>query len=293
MCAWADIPFDILMCICERLLDMKDVIFVSSVCKSWQPSFNVLSGKFKLPPHAPLLMLAEENKHVLSRIMNITHPSIEIRNMFVEKAVASADPWNSKVNDFNKECVIVTTYEIGLPAFVKLGDKVWTDVQIESRWYSDIVCYKGTFYVESTIDVFCLNIDGQQVPLATPIAAVPFCNKDCGHPIPYVTKSFDVFKLIKNKEISAKYEYMFEKVENLGHQALFLGDGASFSLPATSVNGCHGNCIYFTDDSTEYYVNTENGGGYDMGIYNLSNGIIDRHYKGQSLSYFCPPLWYI
>ncbi|KAM7267090.1 hypothetical protein ACFE04_009256 [Oxalis oulophora] len=231
--------------------------------------------------------------------------------------------------DFDPNCVIIVTYGIGFPAIVKIGLKAWIDIDMKYGWYSDIIYYKNQFYAGGQHQLFAGTIDGNQAPFATPIAHTPrnlvnihtqkYLVESVGElllvyrnfvgnvynnlppdsleislaEIPYWTMSFDVVKLIKKNENDDEHGYEFVKVETLGNQALFVGDGASFSLPATSLNGCRPDCIYFTDDSQDFYSLTKNGGGYDMGIYNLRDGSIEQHYKGESLSYFSTPLWYL
>ncbi|GMQ09069.1 hypothetical protein CsSME_00052555 [Camellia sinensis var. sinensis] len=45
-------------------------------------------------------------------------------------------------------------------------------------------------------------------------------------------------------------------------------------------------------DMYTYPVDNNPGGGKDMGVYNLEDGSKEPlNYKGQSLSYTCPPAW--
>ncbi|KAM7267819.1 hypothetical protein ACFE04_009985 [Oxalis oulophora] len=368
---WADIPFDILLGICNRLTDLKDAIVASSVCKSWQPSFSFLLPKFQSPPYTPLLFLAEKDIRGLSTTSNINdhtrtflnlsnrqkinlnlpatigkrclsvgygwlltvgldfqinlfHPftqrqislphlstfanqwdpeyetRIKIRNMFVHRAIASANPWNSEAEDFNKDCIIMTTYEIGLPAFAKIGDQAWTDVKTPSAWYSDVIYYKSRFYFVCGLGVFAcsISIDGQQVSDAIRVA--PISQHVGGINQKYLVESCGELFLVgrgfggEGASLSIPdYEYEYETVKNIGNQAFFLGEGASFSIPANSVNGCHQNCIYFTDDCFDFYPRTKHGAGYDIGRYNIEDATFDHHYEVGSFSYFSPPMWYL
>ena len=83
------------------------------------------------------------------------------------------------------------------------------------------------------------------------------------------------------------------KVDSLGDQALFVGDSSSLSLTALSLNGIKPNCIYVIDDDLLVFHCTHNGGGFDMGMFSMENATIKPLYSGQSLSFFCSPLWYI
>lgn len=81
------------------------------------------------------------------------------------------------------------------------------------------------------------------------------------------------------------------ETRQLGDGALFLGANASLSVQASQFPGIKPNHIYFTDDCYEAYSDYEEGGGLDMGVFNLSNGTFDHHYKGLFLNRFTPPIW--
>ncbi|KAM7257441.1 hypothetical protein ACFE04_013182 [Oxalis oulophora] len=218
------------------------------------------------------------------------------------KAVASADPWNYETHNFNSDCVIMIIHEKGSPSIAKLGDKVWTKIKTPPRQYFDVIYYKSQMYAISEYFMYACNIDGHQVPWTNEIASNPenlaggthkYLVESDGELLvvfrcykgylyeedpmdedrertmktPYMTRSFEVVKFVKKNES----EYDFEKVETLGDRSLFVGDGASFSISATSINGCHGDCIYFTDDHMEYYSSRNKGKGNDMGVYNLKD----------------------
>ncbi|KAL3498489.1 hypothetical protein ACH5RR_041221 [Cinchona calisaya] len=103
----------------------------------------------------------------------------------------------------------------------------------------------------------------------------------------YGATNFGVIQLDLNKSI-------WEKVTSLGEKAIFLGHNSAFSVDATSFSGViKSNCIYFTDDCIEAYFHTQSqqGGGKDMGIYNLEDGKIERFDNVQSFSLICPPVW--
>ena len=255
-----------------------------------------------------------------------------LRDMFVSKFVLSRSPWNSLTHEYDGDCVIVASYEESNKlAFTRPGYKAWID--IESSWcrcFVDIAFYKGKFYVvEHRGEVSVCCIDNNEKARIETIAAAPkeiinlaqlylvessgdlllvqrirggflyscfedeFEKQDMINDNQYVTIGFTVLKLKRCTEAGSKYKYNWVKADNLGDQALFVGDNKSVSLSASSFNGCKANCIYFTDDSLFDYDVTINGGGYDMGIFSMEDGTIKDHYPGQSLSYFSTPLWYI
>ncbi|PIA64859.1 hypothetical protein AQUCO_00100373v1 [Aquilegia coerulea] len=82
--------------------------------------------------------------------------------------------------------------------------------------------------------------------------------------------------------------------------AVFVGNNDFFSLSASNVPGCKGNCIYFTDDCLDQFVS--NGyldcleddiyGGHDIGMYNNETDAFDRFYPSESNLIKPPPLWF-
>ncbi|KAK6795234.1 hypothetical protein RDI58_008687 [Solanum bulbocastanum] len=77
----------------------------------------------------------------------------------------------------------------------------------------------------------------------------------------------------------------------IGDRALFLGANASRSVQASQFPGLKPNRIYFTNDYCESYLAYVQGGGLDMGIFNLGDGTIQPHNDRVSLSPVCPPTW--
>lgn len=101
----------------------------------------------------------------------------------------------------------------------------------------------------------------------------------------YGTSEFKVFEIdVEQGEYS--------EVESLGNRALFLGYSAPLSLDTSGYPGLVPNSIYFTDDTYDLFIyNLPEGEGKDMGIYNLGDKSIQPHYRGNSLSLVCPPVW--
>ena len=85
----------------------------------------------------------------------------------------------------------------------------------------------------------------------------------------------------------------WKEITNVGERAIFVGHNGAFSIDATSFpNVIKPNCIYFTDDAIEAYTFTQQGGGKDMGVYNLEDGgRIERFDGVQSFSLIGPPVW--
>ncbi|CAL1386337.1 unnamed protein product [Linum trigynum] len=103
----------------------------------------------------------------------------------------------------------------------------------------------------------------------------------------YETIKFTVYKL--NEETN-----QWGEIKSIGDYALFLGMNTSACLSTQDHSGYKPDCIYFTDDSFEKHVRRRRG-GYDMGIYHLSDGTIEslcciNLYENPSLVW-PPPVW--
>ncbi|CAA2961550.1 Hypothetical predicted protein [Olea europaea subsp. europaea] len=107
----------------------------------------------------------------------------------------------------------------------------------------------------------------------------------------YYTTGFSVLRLDECHEEGNNYAYRLTEVTSLGDQALFIGSNVSTSIASSEC--IKPNCIYFTDDNCELYLDEPGGGGHDMGIFNMENGTIQLNYAGESRSYISPPLWCI
>ncbi|KAL3499667.1 hypothetical protein ACH5RR_038760 [Cinchona calisaya] len=74
-----------------------------------------------------------------------------------------------------------------------------------------------------------------------------------------------------------------KEIKNLGSRALFIGRNASISLEvldnklAPMIKPNH---IYFTDDCWEEYMEIPEGGGLNMGVFNMETGAIETFYEG-------------
>ncbi|GKE58078.1 putative F-box protein, partial [Tanacetum coccineum] len=82
----------------------------------------------------------------------------------------------------------------------------------------------------------------------------------------------------------------WSKLGSLGDKAVFLGFNSSFAVDAGE--GVKADCIYFTDDLYEPYRDLPDGGGGDVGVYNMFDGSIEAIF-GSKESVFrgSPPLW--
>ncbi|KAH7840253.1 hypothetical protein Vadar_014786 [Vaccinium darrowii] len=230
---------------------------------------------------------------------------------FVHKAVLSSHP--EKSDDY----VLVVIYgRCRFLAFWRPGAMSWAKVYAGTNSFYDIIFHKGLFYgVVSTGRVLAFDVWG---PVAWPVLELPsryifqvkqpfivesageiliviqdaslpdFCDDDyfvyddrdtsrvgdriCG---------FKVFKAFLSEE-------MWVEITSLGDNALLLGDNASISIDASKFPGIKANCIYYTEDSWEFY---ERGEVKDACIYYLEDGSRSSCYEGESFNSSCPPMW--
>ncbi|KAJ4713311.1 F-box protein [Melia azedarach] len=109
----------------------------------------------------------------------------------------------------------------------------------------------------------------------------------------YGTYDFQVFEV---KLLSSSSSSSWTEIKDLENKSIFVGHNSTF-FKASHISGCKPNCIYFADDFIESYffrsIEGENpeGGGRDMGIYNIEDGSIIPHFKGKSVDFLSPPMW--
>ncbi|KAL9993749.1 hypothetical protein Hdeb2414_s0008g00267881 [Helianthus debilis subsp. tardiflorus] len=100
---------------------------------------------------------------------------------------------------------------------------------------------------------------------------------------PYSTKSFQCFELSLD-------DGKWSKITSLGDKSVFLGFNSSFAMNAG--RGMKPDCIYFTDDHYEPYLDLPDGGGGDVGVYHMFDGSIEAMFDSQeSVFRGSPPLW--
>ncbi|XP_044485114.1 F-box protein SKIP23-like [Mangifera indica] len=234
---------------------------------------------------------------VISRVVEPTR----LHALSISKFVLSANPMST--SDY---MVMVLCGAGGDIAYCKPGDKSW--IPIESTVYNyDITYYKGLYY--------SINDEGQIMQcdltkkVSVEVAQMP--HQKSLQSVLYIMESVGVLIVVERKiyeEDGEEGSYgttgfkVFQvdlgnnnwtEVKDLGNRALFLGFNSSFSEEALY---CKANCIYFTDDCYEFYLNEEfhpKGGGKDIGIYNILDGSIEPHFHFQdnSYSFVNPPMW--
>ncbi|KAL8107085.1 hypothetical protein AgCh_023761, partial [Apium graveolens] len=101
----------------------------------------------------------------------------------------------------------------------------------------------------------------------------------------YRTTHFDVWRLdLKYCDSLEIPSCTLTEENSLGNEAIFVGRGASFSVPSSKT--IKPNSIYFMDDKWQSY---RRGGGCDMGIFDIEHRTIEPHFEGKPLDCISPP----
>ncbi|RHN55272.1 hypothetical protein MtrunA17_Chr5g0415901 [Medicago truncatula] len=186
----------------------------------------------------------------------------------VHKVTLSVDPITSP-NDYVVAGIYTTRSSL---AFIKAGQEFWTYIQDTDHFgFIDITFYKGLVYALWMVRRF--------------INRVKNINKG--------TNSLHVFKL----ELNDKGDKLMHlsKLESLGDNVLFVGDGDSMSVSTSYFSSyLQKDSIYYSDNYYNEVPVPYPRGPFDMGIYNIKHGSFGVHcpYK----SYFkgmAPPIWVV
>ncbi|XP_060206837.1 probable F-box protein At1g65740 [Lycium barbarum] len=243
---------------------------------------------------------------------------------FVQKAVLSGNPCHT--SDY---VLMVIEGHYQFLSFWRPGDLLWTRIRKPAYFphISDVVYFSGHFYAvsyngcvqvcavvgnESTKSRIIAHlapwIDGKYYILES-LGSLFVVSQD-GVDIRYVKDDRERIPLThiqgEDDEEEKMYTYKTRNflvfqidldtckttlTRDLGDRAFFLGANASLSVQASQFPGIKPNHIYFTDNCLGAYLHFEEGGGLDMGVFNLADGSIQPHYDGVSLSRVCPPIW--
>ncbi|GMI67277.1 SKP1/ASK-Interacting protein 23, F-box/DUF295 Ancestral 11 [Hibiscus trionum] len=237
-----------------------------------------------------------------------------VRNGFLDKVILSSSPQSKE--DF----VAVAIYGnfSGL-AYCKRGSKKWSF--LDRRQCCDVIFHQQQLYAVYTDGSVMVCDIHSSLPKMTPFVpklseslttrfylvesfgGLIMVHRDVGTvsesdvvsdpdslpPPMYKTCGFRIFKL--DTTCGEWYE-----IQSIGDDMLFLGWNSSFSLSCKNFPAYAGNCIYFTDDNLIYHYEGIVG-GFDIGIFNLSDGSI-QHLPGyktcdSELSIWPPPIWFM
>ncbi|XP_027343354.1 F-box protein At2g26160-like [Abrus precatorius] len=179
------------------------------------------------------------------------HQSWACSTSMFKKVVAS---------DMRDNLSVIALHRRGKLGVCRVSEKKWTQIKDNQVWnkYIDITYHNNKFYA---VDVkgLCLSVDCSQSQKvrynAPPGTRSEFqYYDDRGR---YLVNSLGNLLLVDNPPVRGcnvhfnvyrlnEDEGQWIPVDNLGDQALFLGDDCSFSVSAGDLVGCKSNCIYFT-----------------------------------------------
>ncbi|KAK4261693.1 hypothetical protein QN277_004655 [Acacia crassicarpa] len=197
---------------------------------------------------------------------------------------------------FNVEdSVACCIYQEGKLALFKRGDNKWTLLDDKNFHYDDLIVYKGQIYVTdrwgtiSWIDTCSLKLIQYSPPLCglghkkhliesceNLYVVDRYYNSEPRWAWPHNEASVVDFKVYRLDEEWGTWV----DVKDLKDTVFLLGDSCSFSVCANDFAGYAGNCIFFTDVSSD-------------GVYNLGDGSIMTYKLGPSSSklFWPPPSW--
>ncbi|KAJ4782156.1 F-box family protein [Rhynchospora pubera] len=219
----------------------------------------------------------------------------EMQLKIVFKAILSHDP--KKKSDFT---AMILFGEFNTPAFWRPGDLGWTVVVGQEGSMSDVVYFKGNFYVLSWMNVLRV-VDFEPEPKLREVGPeirvwyhsyqnylmdfngeLLLINRLCeteenGQTI---TVDFDVIEPdLENNRIW--YWYDFDDL-----YAIFLGRNSSIFVHSNDFSMCKKNGIYFTH-LTETIFSPAEFGCHDLGVYDMKDESISKFF---SLEVFPPPV---
>ncbi|KAL8105769.1 hypothetical protein AgCh_029531 [Apium graveolens] len=274
-------------------------------------------------------LLRQEVSLPSMRVVRVGNEDITYKGVFLnyirKASMCSGVQPNENVlfNDRPDPIIMIIYGEQGYLAFARPGDEVWTKVDVPWEGaYTDIAYHRGKFYsVNCKGSTFVCHVidyytNGRQAtgkkvadcPVTEPVdndfvekyLVESGCHlwlllrlrtiKLSDLRLRYGTTRFLVWKLEEDvSQNGLETRNTWIQMNNLDNKAFFIGRNSSVSLPSS---GCISpNCIYFTDDARELYF--PDGGGHDMGVFNVESGTIVPHFEGKSLHPFSPPLWCI
>ncbi|XP_019259864.1 PREDICTED: putative F-box protein At1g65770 [Nicotiana attenuata] len=309
MSKWAELPYDLLTEIANRVKVIEDFVSFGAVCTSWRTAatkknFDVFS------PQVPLLMLADKDedyrefyslsKHKISRIFL---PEVRGRECFPTQGWLCTVAYNGEMNLLNP----FSRTQIELPS----EKEFWV-------FHGPVELCKGEFWHYMDKAVLSAN------PLvASDYVLVVSYYTDCDYLLAFwrpgdlnwtkidfaKAKQFYLVEVSNSLLFVARYSHgiggqtfkikvyeldiikgELKEINSLGDSAIFLGLSGASSIESSKFTGVKRNHIYFTDDWCRI-KNKEGGNGRDMGAYNLEDGKIESFYPGLSISPLSPPTW--
>ncbi|PIA26192.1 hypothetical protein AQUCO_09600032v1 [Aquilegia coerulea] len=226
---------------------------------------------------------------------------------YFTKFALSSDP---SIPESGQCPLVMAIYgEIRYLAVASPGDEVWTSVDCSRSNYQDIIFFNGHFYAISCDGMLRIIEVNTRQPKATDFASPPdnvyICSRfylvELSGDLYMVERAFDTTDDLPtipcHNETTYFVVYRFDfrskawtEVEDLGDHALFLGNNTSFAISTSDYPEFKENCIYFTDDHSDFYPH----GFCDMGIYDIENNTIEPfNFDDHQLSTFSRPVFFM
>ncbi|KAJ7944141.1 F-box protein [Quillaja saponaria] len=244
-----------------------------------------------------------------------THGKFDILKFYITKVVLSSSPALS-VHD--NDIMAVSIYgEFRTLAYCRLGDDGWTAIPTRCICFEDVIFHEGKIYaVTCTGKVLVCDMSMSGPLKGVWIRAEPPKIRVGSHYKYLVGTSSGLLMVERCFDVNVKYlhrhrmkQYCYKtsgfniyklqsrgkkqrwsKVNSLGDYVLLLGLNFSSCILPHNFPDCKPNRIYYTDDEldTQY---AEVIGGYDIGVFNLEDGSIER-LAGRDILY-PPPIWVV
>ncbi|KAL4352365.1 hypothetical protein GQ457_06G038630 [Hibiscus cannabinus] len=315
---WTNLAKNVLVLIAEKLVPpLSQFVMFGLVCKDWRTTIvddhllrrQVLKGCHR---QVPLLMIPTKDKSperrclydIISKktyhtelsvpysrrccgssygwIATVDHTSaVKLINPFTN-GIIDLPPIDTSVVDFTTE---EDEYEFYVKKVILSDDPyAWNNI---SNSFEEKMVIPPKHYEEAGIALKYImeSSDGEIL-----IVQRFYTTSDAGdESLHHWTVNFKVFKV----ERHANDEARLVQINNIGDEALFLGDNSSISVVASRFPGCRSNCIYFTDDIILFAHPYRASGPIDMGIFSLETGCFDRYYDHHPSHLDMPPSFFI
>ncbi|CAI9095211.1 OLC1v1031098C1 [Oldenlandia corymbosa var. corymbosa] len=211
---------------------------------------------------------------------------------YVRKGVLSANP--SQTSSF-----VLVVIHGGILGFWRPGDLIWTGFGPIHCTFLDVIYYQGKLYAIDVVVRVWVWDEFNKPPLAQFFLGFDrkLFRDQTRRELYLVESSMGEFLLLARKLIKPRdprsgrerkfkvirldldvESFKFEKINDLGGDAIFVGLSVAVSIPASMFPGVlKSNCIYFINDCIESYLRFGSlKGCKDMGIYNLEDSSVER-----------------
>ncbi|KAK8687426.1 hypothetical protein V6N13_086241 [Hibiscus sabdariffa] len=317
---WTKLPKNVVVLIVEKLVfPLSQFVWFGLVCKDWHTTIvdhhllrrQVLKGCHR---QVPLLMIPTKDKSRETRgLYNIIHKKIHHSELSVpnsRRCCGSSYGWIATV-DQTSAVKLINPFTDGIIDLPSVAN--FTAEENEYECYVKKVILSADPYVNPD-NFMILALFGRWVQSPSSdrgkayavdwrlgIVSVDVANTDSSSfkekmhleaedgSLLHWTVNFKVFKV----ERHANDEARLVEINNIGDEALFLGNNSSISVVASRFPGYGSNCIYFTDDTVHFAYPFLTCDEIDMGIFNLETGCIERYNVHDPSNFDMPPSFFI